>query len=64
MGKNHSHKVERQAIRKLINQGLFDEAQEAQAQLDEQEERFLEKEERRTLRRVRKNKNKRDWDDQ
>ena len=61
MGKNHSHKVERQAIRKLINQGLFE---EAQAQLDEQEERFLEKEERRTLRRVRKNKNKRDWDDQ
>lgn len=62
MSKEYSPKIERQIIRKLINQGLYDEAEAAQEKLDEEYERFLENQERKALRKARKN-NKRDWDD-
>lgn len=62
MSKDYSPKVERQIIRRLINQGLYEEAEEAQAQIDEEYERFLENQERKASRKAHKNK-KRDWDD-
>jgi len=62
MSKDYSPKVERQIIRRIINQGLYEDEREAQAQLDEEYERFLEEQERKTLRKKRKNKSK-NWDD-
>lgn len=62
MSKNYSPKIERQIIRRIINQGLLNDEMEAQAQIDENYERFLEEQERRALRKKRKNKSK-EWDD-
>jgi|OpeIllAssembly_1097287.scaffolds.fasta_scaffold00448_1 hypothetical protein len=62
MSKDYSPKVERQIIRRIINQGLFEDEREAQAQLDEEYERFLEEQERKAMRKKRKSKSK-DWDD-
>lgn len=61
MSKDYSPKIERKIIRRIINQGLFDE-KEAQAEIDEQYERFLEEQERKALRKKRKN-HKKEWDD-
>lgn len=61
MSKDYSPKIERQIIRRIINQGLYDE-KEAQAQVDEEYERFLEKQERKALRKKRKN-NIKNWED-
>jgi len=61
MSKDYSPKIERQIIRRIINQGLYDE-KEAHAQADEEYERFLEKQERKALRKKRKN-NSKNWDD-
>lgn len=60
MSKPYSPKIERKIIKRTIKQGLFDPI-EAQAD-DEQYERFLEEQERKALRKKRKN-NKKDWDD-
>ena len=61
MSKPYSPKIERKIIKRTIRQGLFD-PMEAQADIDEQYEKFLEKQERKALRKKRKN-NKKDWDD-
>jgi len=64
MSKNYSPKVERQIIRRIINQGLLEDNNEkdAQAQIDEQYERFLEREAQKALRKKKRGRNK-DWDD-
>ncbi len=62
MSKQYSPKIERQVIRRLINQGLYDEAEASLEKVDEEYEQFLEKQERRALRKARRNK-KKDWDD-
>jgi len=62
MSRDYSPKVERQIIRRLINQGLYEEAEAAQEQPDGEYEKFLERQERRALRKARKIK-KRDLDD-
>ena len=62
MSKPYSPKIERKIFRRIINQGLFDDQMDAQAGTDEQYERFLEKQERKALRKKRRN-NKKDWDD-
>lgn len=62
MSKNYSPKIERKIIRRIINQGLYEDEKEAQAEIDEQYERFLEEQERKAMRKKRKS-NSRDWDD-
>ncbi len=62
MSRDYSPKIERQIIRRIINQGLLDDEMEAQAELDEKYEQFLEEQERKALRKKRRNK-KKDWDD-
>lgn len=62
MSKEYSPKIERQIIRRVINQGLLSDEQEAQAQIDEEYERFLEKQERKALRKKRKS-NTKNWED-
>ncbi len=62
MSKPYSPKVDRQIIRRLINQGLLEDEQEAQAQIDEKYERYLAKQEEKALRKAKKGK-KKDWDD-
>ena len=62
MSKDYSPKLERQIVRRLINQGLFEEAEASIESADEEYEKFLEKQERRALRKARKGKRK-DWDD-
>jgi hypothetical protein len=61
MSKEYSPKIERQIIRRVINQGLLSDEQEAQAQIDEEYERFLEKQERKALRKKRKS-NTKNWE--
>lgn len=61
MSKPYSPKIERKIIKRTIKQGLFDPV-EAQADIDEQYERFLEEQERKALRKKRKN-NQKNWDD-
>jgi hypothetical protein len=61
MSKPYSPRIERKIIRRIIKGGLYEDALEAQAQVDEKYERFLENQERRALRKKRKN-NKKDWD--
>lgn len=62
MSKPYSPKIERKIIRRTIKQGLYEDPRETQATADEEYERFLENQERKALRKKRRN-NKKDWDD-
>jgi len=61
MSKPYSPRIERKIIRRIIKGGLYDDEIDAQAQVDERLEKFLEDQERRALRKKRKN-NKKEWD--
>lgn len=61
MSKPYSPKIERKIIRRIIKSGLIDDEMEANAQVDEKYEQFLEEQERKALRKKRKNKSK-EWD--
>lgn len=61
MSRGNAPKIERQIIRRILRRGVLD-IEEAQAELDEKYERWLEKEEQKQLRRLKRGRNK-DWDD-